>query len=99
MAWLAGETDPGGHRVYGRVGQQVRRALRDDQEAGRNTAVTVESRHFGNHIPSAHLGRSQYRDPYLHTVVDDFRIYGRALTAAEIATLARPADQPPDTAT
>ncbi|WP_373865705.1 glycoside hydrolase family 127 protein [Streptomyces acidiscabies] len=61
----------------------------DGTEAGRNTAITVEPRHFGNHIRAAYLGRSQYADPYLKGALDDVRVYGRTLTAPEIAALAR----------
>ncbi|MEU5597621.1 beta-L-arabinofuranosidase domain-containing protein [Streptomyces sp. NPDC020298] len=60
----------------------------DGKEAGRNTAVTVEPRYFGNHIRAAYIGRSQYSDPYLKAAVDDFRVYGRTLTPAEVAALA-----------
>ncbi|OAR25737.1 hypothetical protein A8W25_09290 [Streptomyces sp. ERV7] len=63
----------------------------DGREAGRNTGITVEPRYFGNRIRSAYLGRSQYPDPYLRGALDDFRVYGRTLTAAEVAGLARPA--------
>jgi uncharacterized protein len=35
------------------------------------------------------VGRSQYADPYLDGAVDDLRVYSRALTATEIAGLAR----------
>ncbi|MFD7710254.1 beta-L-arabinofuranosidase domain-containing protein [Streptomyces sp. NPDC059786] len=60
----------------------------DGREAGRNTAVTVEPRRFGNHIRAGYVGRSQYgADPCLKGAVDDFRVYGRALSAAEIAAL------------
>ncbi|XUL93232.1 beta-L-arabinofuranosidase domain-containing protein [Streptomyces galilaeus] len=62
----------------------------DGAEAGRNAAVTVEPRRFGNHVRAGYVGRSQYADPYLKGAVDDFRVYGRALSAAEVATLARP---------
>ncbi|MFD8627388.1 beta-L-arabinofuranosidase domain-containing protein [Streptomyces hygroscopicus] len=61
----------------------------DGREVGRNTAVTVEPAHFGNHIRAGYLGRSQYPDPYLKAAFDDFRVYGRTLTANEVATLAR----------
>jgi len=61
----------------------------DGQEAGRNTGVTVEPRYFGNHIRAAYIGKSQYDDPYLKGAVDDFRVYGRTLTAAEVAGLAQ----------
>ncbi|MEV6294782.1 LamG domain-containing protein [Streptomyces sp. NPDC051896] len=61
----------------------------DGREAGRNTAVTVEPRYFGNHIRAAYVGKSQYPDPYLKAAVDDFRVYGTTLTAAEVQTLAQ----------
>ncbi|MHC5907923.1 glycoside hydrolase family 127 protein [Streptomyces sp. S6] len=61
----------------------------DGVEAGRNTAVTVEPRHFGSRIRAAFLGRSQYADPYLKGALDDVRVYGRALDAGEVAELAR----------
>ncbi|MDC2960140.1 glycoside hydrolase family 127 protein [Streptomyces gilvifuscus] len=61
----------------------------DGREAGRNVRVTVEPRYFGNHIRAAYIGRSQYDDPYLKAAVDDFRVYGRTLTAAEVAELAQ----------
>ncbi|MFD8717490.1 beta-L-arabinofuranosidase domain-containing protein [Streptomyces sp. NPDC059629] len=60
----------------------------DGRETGRNTAVTVEPRHFGNHIRANYIGRSQYADPYLKASVDDFRVYGRTLTPAEVTALA-----------
>ncbi|MFC3572208.1 LamG-like jellyroll fold domain-containing protein [Streptomyces yaanensis] len=63
----------------------------DGTEAGRNARVTVEPRHFGNHIRAGYIGRSQYADPYLKGAVDDFRVFGRTLSAAEVATLAQPA--------
>lgn len=34
------------------------------------------------------IGRSEYNDPYLNAAVDDFNIYDRALSPAEIADLA-----------
>ncbi|WP_329371509.1 LamG-like jellyroll fold domain-containing protein [Streptomyces sp. NBC_01483] len=61
----------------------------DGQESGRNTQVTVEPRYFGNHIRAGYLGRSQYADPYLRGTVDDFRVYGKTLTAEEVAALAQ----------
>ncbi|MFJ9708903.1 beta-L-arabinofuranosidase domain-containing protein [Streptomyces sp. NPDC101234] len=60
----------------------------DGRETGRNSAVTVEPRHFGNHIRANYIGRSQYADPYLKASVDDFRVYGRTLTPAEVTDLA-----------
>ncbi|MEU6508377.1 beta-L-arabinofuranosidase domain-containing protein [Streptomyces sp. NPDC046942] len=60
----------------------------DGREVGRNTAVSVEPRDFGNHIRANYIGRSQYQDPYLKAAVDDFRVYGKTLTAAEVTALA-----------
>lgn len=61
----------------------------EGREAGRNARINVEPRYFGNHIRAAYIGRSQYDDPYLKAAVDDFRVYGRTLTAAEVAELAQ----------
>jgi hypothetical protein len=61
----------------------------DGQEVGRNTQVTVDPRYFGNHIRAGYLGRSQYADPFLRGAVDDFRVYGKTLTAEEVAALAQ----------
>ncbi|AUA08995.1 hypothetical protein GTZ89_25405 [Streptomyces sp. SID8382] len=57
--------------------------------AAESSAVTVEPVHFGNHIRAGYLGRSQYPDPYLKAAFDDFRVYGRTLSANEVATLAQ----------
>jgi len=39
-----------------------------------------------------YLGRSQFADPYLNGMIDDFRIYNRGLAAAEVRDLAVPPD-------
>ncbi len=59
------------------------------REVGRNTAITVEPVHFGNHIRAGYLGKSQYPDPCLKAAFDDVRVYGRTLSANEVATLAQ----------
>ncbi|MEU4688977.1 beta-L-arabinofuranosidase domain-containing protein [Actinoplanes sp. NPDC023714] len=52
-------------------------------EAGRNGAMTARPATTQNWI-----GRSQYAgDPYLSAAVDGFRIYSRALSAAEVSQL------------
>ncbi|MFE3413508.1 beta-L-arabinofuranosidase domain-containing protein [Streptomyces mirabilis] len=61
----------------------------DGQEVGRNAQVTVDPRYFGNHVRAGYLGRSQYADPFLRGAVDDFRVYGKTLTAEEVAALAQ----------
>ncbi|WP_158848794.1 glycoside hydrolase family 127 protein [Saccharothrix deserti] len=56
-------------------------------EAARNTALTVRPSALGSTTQNW-IGRSQYAgDPYLDGAVDGFRVYGRALTAAEVADL------------
>jgi hypothetical protein len=58
-------------------------------EVARNSAVTVRP---GAIIASSqnYLGRSQYSgDPFLAGALDDFRLYSRALSAAEIQSLAQ----------
>ncbi|WP_307804704.1 beta-L-arabinofuranosidase domain-containing protein [Streptomyces sp. VRA16 Mangrove soil] len=61
----------------------------DGQEKGRNDQVTAQPDLFGNHVRACYVGKSQYADPYLKGSVDDFRIYGKTLTAAEVAALAQ----------
>ena len=65
-------------------------------EVGRNSAMTLNPSSLGTTTKN-YLGRSQYSDPYFDGLIDDFRIYTRALSATEIAnqTLA----QMPDPAT
>ncbi|MEV0381640.1 beta-L-arabinofuranosidase domain-containing protein [Nonomuraea sp. NPDC050643] len=58
---------------------------------GTNTAMTLKPSSLG---PTANnwIGKSAYGDPYLRGSVDEFQIYGRALTGAEIAALTTSAD-------
>lgn len=59
------------------------------QVVGTNTAMQVQPLWFSNDVKLNYLGRSQYAgDPYLPGALDDFRIYGRALSATEVAQLA-----------
>ena len=57
-------------------------------EVARNAAITLRP---GGITASTqnYLGRSQYADPYLNGALDDFRLYSRALSAAEIQSLAQ----------
>src|SRR5204863_5383657 len=56
----------------------------DGAVAGTNTAMTLRSSSLGN-TANNWIGRSAWSpDPYLAGLVDDFRVYSRALTAAEI---------------
>jgi Concanavalin A-like lectin/glucanases superfamily len=55
---------------------------------GTNTSMTLNPSDLGDTTQNW-IGRSQYpADPYLSGRVDDFQIYGSALTAAQIAALA-----------
>ncbi len=55
-------------------------------EVGRNGNMTLRPASLGNTALN-YIGRSQYADPYLDGRVDNFRIYNRALSAAEIGGL------------
>ncbi|MBN2738192.1 MAG: family 43 glycosylhydrolase [Spirochaetales bacterium] len=58
------------------------------EEAGSNTAMTLNPADMGN-TANNYIGRSQWpNDPYMEGSVDDFRIYNRALSDSEIADLA-----------
>jgi fibronectin type 3 domain-containing protein len=59
----------------------------DGVQAGQNTAMTLNPSSLGATTQN-YLGKSQYNDPYLDGRIDDFRILGRALTAAEVSALA-----------
>ena len=59
----------------------------DGAVAGTNTAMTLRPSSIGN-TPNNWIGASAFAaDPYFGGLVDDFRVYNRALTAAEIANL------------
>jgi hypothetical protein len=54
---------------------------------GTNTNMTLHPPDLGA-TNQNWIGRSQYPDPFLNATVDDFQIYDRALSTAEIAALA-----------
>jgi len=59
----------------------------DGAVAGTNTAMTLRPSSIGN-TANNWIGRSAFTaDPYFAGLVDDFRVYNRALTAAEITML------------
>lgn len=58
----------------------------DGVEAGRNDAMTINPSMLGITTQN-YIGKSQFSDPYLKGLIDDFRIYNRALTTSEITTL------------
>lgn len=61
----------------------------DGKEAGRNTNMTLTPKDLGK-TKNNYIGKSQYADPYLDAAIDDFRIYSRALSEAEVAALVAP---------
>jgi len=58
----------------------------DGVEVGRNSSMTLKPSSLGS-TPYNFIGKSQFVDPTLNGFVDDFRIYGRALSPAEITQL------------
>lgn len=64
-------------------------------EVGSNTGMTLKPSSLGSTTLN-YLGRSQFgSDPYLNGSLDDFRIYSRALNAAEISAQAAPTPSVP----
>jgi hypothetical protein len=56
-------------------------------QAAQNTAITLNPTSLGN-TTQDWLGRSEFAvDPYYNGEIDDFRIYSRALSAAEVQAL------------
>jgi hypothetical protein len=59
----------------------------DGVAAGTNAAMTLRPSSLGN-TSNNWIGRSAYTaDPYFAGLIDDFRVYNRALSAAEITAL------------
>jgi DUF1680 family protein len=67
-------------------------------QVGTNTAMTLKPSSLGSTTKN-YIGRSQYSDPYLNGLVDDFRIYDRALSVSEIQALAGSSTPAPSTPT
>jgi len=60
----------------------------DGSEVSTTTSITLRPKDLGA-TPNNWLGRSQYpNDPYLNGRLDSLYIFGRALSASEVATLA-----------
>ena len=56
----------------------------DGVPVGTNNAITLKPSSLGN-TSNNYLGKSQYADPYLNGVLDEFRIYTVPLSPIEIA--------------
>lgn len=60
---------------------------------GSNSAMTLNPSSLGVTTLN-YIGKSRYSDPYFNGLIDEFQIYPRALSTAEIATLAAPPSAP-----
>jgi hypothetical protein len=58
----------------------------DGVEVARNSKMTIKPSDMES-TTNNYIGKSQYDDPYLKGLVDDFRIYSRAWSASEINRL------------
>jgi hypothetical protein len=58
----------------------------DGAQLTTNPGMTLKPSDLGS-TTNNYIGKSQYSDPYLDGSIDDFRVYDRALSAAEIQTL------------
>jgi hypothetical protein len=65
---------------------------------GSNNAMTISPASLGN-TTSNFIGKSQYPDPTFNGTVDDFRVYGRVLSASEISSIANQGSAAPTVAT
>ncbi|MDN3670442.1 cellulose binding domain-containing protein [Echinicola jeungdonensis] len=65
----------------------------DGVEVGRNDNMTLNPSSLGN-TPQNWIGKSQYPDPLLEGLVDDFKIYSRALDSSEVDSLFNAVDFP-----
>lgn len=62
--------------------------------SGTNSAMSLRPSNLGVTTQN-YIGKSQFSgDPYLNGLVDEFKIYSRALSATEIASLAAPLSAP-----
>ncbi|HYG23570.1 MAG TPA: discoidin domain-containing protein [Verrucomicrobiae bacterium] len=65
----------------------------DGIPVGTNSSLSLKPAHLGSTTLN-YLGRSQYSDPYLNGLIDDFRIYRGTLTPGEVATFLTPLAAP-----
>lgn len=65
----------------------------DGVPVGTNNDMTLSPALLGSTTQN-YIGKSQYPDPYLNALVDDFRIYNGALTPGEVTTFLTPLAAP-----
>ena len=70
----------------------------DGAVVGTNTNMTLRPSSMGS-TPNNYIGKSQFADPYLNGQVDDFRIYNRGLSGAEVQGLFNGTTNPTNTPT
>jgi len=58
----------------------------DGVSVATNNAMTLRPSSIGN-TANNWIGKSAWPDPYLSGLIDDFRVYNRALSASEITML------------
>ncbi|MGH3392778.1 MAG: LamG-like jellyroll fold domain-containing protein, partial [Actinomadura sp.] len=56
------------------------------QVAGTNTGMTLDGSDLGN-PGNVWIGRSQYSDPFLNASIDEFHVFNRGLSQAEVQSL------------
>ncbi|MGF1678194.1 MAG: LamG domain-containing protein [Candidatus Methylacidiphilales bacterium] len=65
----------------------------DGAQVGRNEQMTLTPASLGNTTLNQ-IGKSKYGDPLFQGMIDDFRIYSRALTDLEISILSNTTHTP-----
>ena len=70
----------------------------DGAVVGTNSNMTLRPSSMGS-TPNNYIGKSQFADPYLNGQVDDFRIYNRGLSGAEVQSLFNGTTNPTNTPT
>jgi hypothetical protein len=77
------------HHVAVALGAAGARLYLDGADVGSSTAMTLRPSDLGA-MPNNWIGRSEFAvDPYFDGMIDEFRVYTRALSAEEISLLYR----------
>lgn len=88
---------PGWHHVAVTLSGTSGRLYVDGAQIAVNSSMTLKPSSLGN-TNLNFIGKSQYSDPTLTGKIDDFRIYNRALSAAEISSFYIPSGPTPTSA-
>lgn len=79
----------GWHHVAVTVSGSLGTIYLDGVPVGTTNNLTLKPSNLGTTTLN-YLGRSQFADPYFNGLMDDFRIYGSALSAGEVTTFIMP---------